>query len=54
MLRGILLTAVVLGLFGAWYFVLPTGKPVRNYPVQGGSRISVSDGVWVKVYTKQN
>jgi len=53
MLRAFALIAAILGLFGAWYFVLPTGKPDKDYPMTGFSNIEVSNGVWVKVYTGQ-
>mgnify|MGYP000002893650 CR=1 FL=1 len=53
MLRAFALIAAILGLFGAWYFVLPTGKPEKDYPVSGFTNIEVSNGVWVKVYTGQ-
>lgn len=53
MLRAFALIAAIIALFGAWYFVLPTGKPEKDYPITGVTNIEVSSGVWVKVYTGQ-
>ena len=54
MLRVIILVFAIVGLFGAWYMILPTGKSEKTYPVVGFDRIIVADGIWAKVYTGQD
>ncbi len=54
MLRVIILIIAIVGLFGAWYLVLPTGKSEQTYPITGFDRLIVSDGIWAKVYTDQD
>lgn len=54
MLRVIILVIAVVGLFGAWYLILPTGKSEKTYPVVGFDRLIVSDGIWAKVYTGED